>query len=185
MLLDEIIPEYDVASRHRTVIAASPPTVYRVARNADLGRGWVVRLLMGARMAPGLAVAALGGHRLAVRAARFTLMDERPGEEFVLGIMGRFWRLTGNVVPATAEQLRQLPEPGLAQGFWNFRVDPHGEGTMLSTETRVRCGDDASRTRFLSYWRVIRPASGMIRKSMLRQLRRSAETQSADPAAQI
>jgi hypothetical protein len=109
---------------------------------------------------------------------RFTVIDEKPGEEFVLGIMGRFWQLTGGVVPASAERLRQLPGPGLAQGIWNFRVEPSGQGTLLSTETRVRCGDEAARVSFLRYWRIIRPASGLIRGSMLRQIRRSAETQS-------
>ena len=188
MLLDDIIPEYDAASRHSTFIEASPSTVYRAARTADLGRGWVVRILMAVRTAPALTVAALRGKvsvptpaadAPAVGAARFTLIDEKQGEEFVLGIMGRFWQLTGGVVPASAERLRQLPEPGLAQGIWNFRVVPSGEGSLLSTETRVRCGDDATRTSFLRYWRVIRPASGLIRSSMLRQVRRSTETQSA------
>jgi hypothetical protein len=187
LLLDDIIPDYDAASRHSTFIAASPSTVYRVARSADLGRGWLVRLLMAVRSAPALTAAALRGqHSLPTRAAgaytvgaaRFTVIDENPGEEFVLGIMGHFWRLTGGVVPAGAERLRQLPGPGLAQGILNFLVEPSGEGSLLSTETRVRCGDEATRISFLRYWRLIRPASGLTRISMLRQVRRSAETQS-------
>jgi hypothetical protein len=142
---------------------------------------------MAVRSAPAFTAAALRGQRSlpsrasaahTVGAARFTLIDEKPGEEFVLGIMGRFWRLTGGLVPAGAERLRQLPGPGVAQGIWNFRVDPSGEGSLLSTETRVRCGDEATRISFLRYWRVIRPASGLIRISMLRQVRRSAERQS-------
>jgi len=193
-LLDQIIPDFDVASRHSTAITASPPEVYRVARTADLGRSWVVRLLMGARTAPALALAALRGRRSrpgratdgpAVGAVRFTLIAEKQGEEFVLGLMGRFWQLNGGLVPAGAERLRQPPDPGLVQGFWNFRVVPHSGGSVLSTETRVRCGDDVTRARFLTYWRVIRPASGMIRRSLLRQIRRSAETQSGNPAARL
>ena len=185
MLLDDVIPEYDAASRYSTFVSAEPPAVYRVARAADLGQGWLVRLLMGVRAAPALTMAVLGGRRSlparavgapAMGALRFTLIDEKPGEEFVLGIMGRFWQLTGGVVPADAGRLRQLPDPGLAQGIWNFRVEPSAEGTLLSTETRVRCGDEAARISFLRYWRFIRPASGLIRRSMLRQIRRSAES---------
>jgi hypothetical protein len=182
MLLDDIIPEYDAASRHSTFVSAEPPEVYRVARAADFGRGWLVRLLMGVRAAPALTLAVLGGRRslrvpaagaAAVGAVRFTLIDEKPGEEFVLGIMGRFWQPTGGLVPADAGRLRQLPGPGLAQGIWNFRVEPSGEGSLLSTETRVRCGDEAARVSFLRYWRFIRPASGLIRRSMLRQIKLS------------
>ncbi len=185
MLLDDIIPEYDAASRHSTFVAAEPSVVYRVARAADLGRNWLVRLLMGVRAAPTLTLVALGGRRSvpvrtagapAMGALRFTLIDEKPGEEFVLGIMGRFWQLSGGLVPADAGRLRRLPDPGLAQGIWNFQVEPSGEGSLLSTETRVRCGDEAARISFLRYWRFIRPASGLIRRSMLRQVRRTAES---------
>lgn len=39
----------------------------------------------------------------------------------------------------------------------------------------VRCGDPATRRRFLRYWRLIRPGSGLIRGSLLRYIRRLAE----------
>ncbi|HET8623728.1 MAG TPA: hypothetical protein VFM14_09225 [Gemmatimonadales bacterium] len=105
----------------------------------------------------------------------FTLVAEAPGEEVVLGIMGRFWTPTGGLVTTTAAQFREPPPAGLAQGFWNFRVEPCGFGTVLSTETRVRCGDPATRRRFVRYWRVIRIGSGFIRRSLLRHIRLEAE----------
>ena len=105
----------------------------------------------------------------------FTVVAERPGEEIVLGIMGRFWTPTGHVVAAEPARFRSAPPPGLAQGFWNLRVEPTAGGTLLSTETRVRCGDPDTRRRFLRYWRVIRPGSGLIRRSLLRRIKSSAE----------
>ena len=96
-------------------------------------------------------------------AAAFTVIAESPGEEFVLGIMGRFWTPTGGVVAATAERFRELPPSGLAQAVWNFRVRSRGVGTELSTETRVRCGDEVTRRQFGRYWRIIRLGSGLIR----------------------
>jgi hypothetical protein len=183
-LIDQLIPTYDVASRHTIWIAADPARVYQVARHADLGRPWLVRLLMGVRAGPAWLAARVRGR--AIRAAStecrpsvgnvgFTVMGEVPGEEFVLGIMGRFWTPTGGLVEASAAQLRGPPPAGLAQGFWNFRVARSGAGTVLSTETRVRCGDPATRRRFARYWRVIRLGSGLIRGSLLRHIRRRAE----------
>jgi hypothetical protein len=46
---------------------------------------------------------------------------------------------------------------------------------MLSTETRVACGDAASRAKFRVYWTFVRPFSGLIRIVMLRAVRRAAE----------
>ena len=183
-LLDDLIPRYDARSRHAIRIAASPARVYEVARRMDLGSPMVVRILMGIRAAPAWLAARLRGGsasaaeqvtRRRVGAGAFTLLAEAPGEEFVLGIMGRFWSPTGGVVAASADRFRHPPPLGLAQGIWNFRVIPHESGTELSTETRVRCGDEASRRRFLRYWRVIRFGSGLIRRSMLRRIRAAAE----------
>jgi len=89
------------------------------------------------RRAPGAA----GASQRSARPAAITVLAEAPGEEFVLGIMGRLWTTTGGLVKASAAQLRHPPPAGLAQGFWTFRVEPCGAGTTLSTETRVRCGD--------------------------------------------
>ena len=158
-----------MASRHAIWIAAFPARVYEVARNADLGRPWPVRLLMGIRSIP-----AWLATRRWVGAAGFTLIAEAPGEEFVLGIMGRFWTPSGGLVPATPDTFRRPPPTGLAQGIWNFRVSPRADGTELSTETRVRCGDEATRRHFRRYWRIIRIGSGLIRGSMLRDIRSTA-----------
>jgi hypothetical protein len=184
MLLDRIAPTYDVSSRHTIRIAATPARVYQAARAADLGRPWPVRLLMGIRVIPawiartrrrarGMSTGDRTG--LAVGAARFTLVAEIPGEEFVLGLMGRFWTPTGGLVGASPERFHQLPPPGLVQALWNFRVTPSGTGTELSTETRVRSGDEVTRRQFGRYWRIIRLGSGVIRGSVLRHIRRMAE----------
>lgn len=183
-LLHELIPTYEVASKHTIWVAADPARVYEAARSADLGRPWPVRLLMALRAGPAQVAAILLGRpgtrastdgQPSIRPVAFTLVAETPGEEFVLGIMGRFWTPTGGLVRASAEQMRQPPPAGLAQGFWNFRVEPSGSGTALSTETRVRCGDSATARRFVRYWRVIRPGSALIRGSVLRHIRTQAE----------
>lgn len=114
-------------------------------------------------------------HQKPVGRVSFTVVAESAGEEFVLGIMGRFWTATGGVVAADADRFRHPPQAGLAQGVWNFRVTPSGAGTLLTTETRVRCGDPTTRRQFTRYWRIVRSGSGLIRRSMLRHIRREAE----------
>jgi hypothetical protein len=50
---------------------------------------------------------------------------------------------------------------------------PHCE---LSTETRVVCFGEATRRRFLLYWRLIEPFSGLIRLSLLRGAKKNSLT---------
>lgn len=191
-LLDQLIPAYDAASRHRTWVAADPARVYEVARHADFSRPRLVRFLMGLRATParvaaavrgGRAPGAAAGGRPAVGPVAFVVLAEVPGEEFVLGIMGRFWTASGGPVEASPARLKRPPPAGLAQGIWNFRVEPCGRGTALTTETRVRCGDPATRRRFLRYWRLIRPGSTLIRRSLLRHIRLEAERMPAGSGA--
>ena len=186
MLLDDVLPTYEVSSRHTIWVAANPARVYAAARKVDLGSPWLVRLLMGLRAIPAWFATLPRGRRPAnspksqrsVGTVPFTLIAESPGEEFVLGLMGRFWTPTGGVVPANADRFRRPPPAGLAQAVWNFHVTPSGVGTELSTETRVRCGDEVTRRQFGRYWRVIRLGSGLIRGSMLRHIRVTAERRS-------
>jgi hypothetical protein len=186
MLLDDIVPTYDARSHHAIWVAASPAQVYDVARHADLGGPLLVRALMGLRAVPAALVFLATGrgnaswtHERPVGRLPFTLVDETPGEEFVLGIMGRFWRPTGGLVPTNPEQFRNPPPAGLAMGVWNFRVTASDGGTVLSTETRVRCSEAGTRRRFMRYWRIIRWGSGLIRRSMLESIRREAEKDAA------
>lgn len=187
-LLDTLIPEYDAVSSHAIRIAASPSHVYAAARHANLGNVPLVRLLMALRSIPARFVprrrsagpaSAPPGADCSIGTADFTLIAEAPGDEFVFGIMGRFWTPAGGVVATTAADFHRPPPAGLAQGFWNFRVTACATDSELSTETRVRCGDPVTRRRFLRYWRVIRLGSGAIRTSALRHIRRSAERNAA------
>ena len=62
-LLDELVPAYDVASRHTIWVAADPARVYQAARHADLSRPWLLRLLMGLRTGPAWLATRFRGHR--------------------------------------------------------------------------------------------------------------------------
>lgn len=110
------------------------------------------------------------------------LIGERPGEEIVLGLVGKFWRPTGVLRPVDAAGFRSLDEPGWAKAAWSFSLSDAGPGeTRLATETRVHCTDSASRRRFRAYWLVVRPFSGLLRRDALRTIRRAAEESTLTP----
>ena len=104
------------------------------------------------------------------------LVDEE--DEIVLGYAGQPWKLTGGRGVAgvsSAEDWKEFSAPGYVKAVMNFRVDPAEGGASLTTETRVLATDEASRRRFGRYWKVIRPGSGLIRRSWLRAAARRAE----------
>ena len=100
----------------------------------------------------------------------------RDDDAIVLGYVGQPWKPRGGLMPRlrSPEARQEFEEPGYVKAIIDFRARPHPAGAALSTETRVRATDAASRRRFAPYWFAIRPASGAIRRSWLRAAGRRA-----------
>jgi hypothetical protein len=181
VLLDVLLPEYDVWKRHAIRISAPRQRVFEALGRYDFGRSLVTRALMTLR--------GYGRRRRRAREGTagslvdrldrfgFTLLSEKPGEELVFGLAGRFWRYDGGLRKISAADFPAFCEPGFAKAAWNLLcADTADPGvTELSTETRVACYGETARRRFLRYWRVVEPFSGLIRRSLLRGVRRAAE----------
>lgn len=57
----------------------------------------------------------------------------------------------------------------------DFRLEPHGPETLLTTRTRVWAADGFSAALFMPYWMLIRPGSGWIRRELLNAIARRVE----------
>jgi hypothetical protein len=189
VLIDKYLPRWDVRERHHARVAAPPESVYDALGETDLAASPLVRLLLGTRALPGALMRGAAGLRALSREARapvtlrdfesrgFTRLAERRPSELVIGLEGRFWRPDGALCTPAPDSFGDTPPaPGTARGVWNFALTRLPDGTTdLATETRVLCADEQARARFLPYWYLIRPGSGLIRRSMLHAVRRRAE----------
>jgi hypothetical protein len=189
MLIDEYLPRYDVVERHAIRVRATPARTYEAIATTDFASDAVIRVLLLARALPGALLNGRAGlraladrHKSALTIATiqrggFRMLAERAPDELLLGVEGRFWTLSGGRATPACDAFREpVPAPGTARGLWNFVVRSlDGQTSELTTETRVLCADAATRRRFLPYWTLIRPGSGLIRRSMLRAIKRTAE----------
>ena len=95
----------------------------------------------------------------------------------MLGIVGKFWQLSSGVHRIEPDEFIGFDTPGFAKGAWNFVVSERaGGGSTVVTETRVASTDDDARRKFGWYWRLIAPFSALIRRIVLGQIKREAET---------
>ena len=180
MLIDEFLPAYDAVERHQIEIQAPATAAYKAVRELDLSKSAVVRALIRLRDLPSM----FRRHRLSAEclgiqdliAGGFILLGERSNQELLLGVVGRFWTLHGDIQRIDMEQFKAFGSPGYAKAAWNFSLSESSvDVTRLATETRVLCLDASSRARFKVYWSVIAPFSGLIRKEALRSIKRAAE----------
>jgi hypothetical protein len=179
--LDSFAPKPDALETHSIDIAASREVVYQALWTTDIGGSIVIKLLLALRSLPEFVLHGSQPRNSEVNLqtlidSGFGVLAEIPGEEIVLGVTGRFWRPTSNLSPFKREDFDQPVPPGIARAVWNFNVREGRDGlSILSTETRVKCGDVASRRKFRLYWFFVRPFSGLIRRLMLRAVSRACE----------
>lgn len=168
---DDLLPTFDVESRHRIEVAAPANVVYEEARRLDMSPSPLIRLLFRLRGMPGSALDAEGLSRIG-----FKPLVEDPPIGFALAIVGQFWTPTGRLVDFETSGFPDLQMPGFAKALWTFDITP-GSATAvtLRTVTRVYCMDPSSRRWFRRYWTVIGPVSSLIRRKVLRLVKRSAE----------
>jgi hypothetical protein len=183
--LDPFLPTYHAREVHATTIRATPERILRIAKTLtplDVPgfrfltglRGWPARLV-GRRAVPFAGTRPL--FEQALRAG-FVVLADVPNEEFVLGWIGQFWKLWGGLTPrlASVQDFVAFNRGGFAKAAISFRVEPRARGLVtLQTETRVRALDPVAQRRLTTYWWLIRPGSGLIRRMWLRAIKDHAE----------
>jgi hypothetical protein len=182
-LLDGVMPEYDVHEVHELWVPADPAAAYDavLAVSASEVRlfGPLMRLRTFGRS--GRVFDATNPLLEEMKRIGFVELGVRPGEEVVLGAIGRFWSPTGNR-PRAAPDFAAFDEPGFAKAAMNFIVAPADGGSRIRTETRIVGTDPGATRRFRVYWAVIRLGSGAIRRSWLKAIRRRLERRRPDSA---
>jgi hypothetical protein len=170
VLLDDALPRWHHRERHR-VPAGAPADATLAAFEALTWREVpLFRVLMAIRSAGRTSRA---GTRPVL--ADFTGIGfaevARTGTELVYAGVGRPWSPAGGMGTVTSlDSFQRFSEPGWAKMAVNFRID-NGDFT---TETRVYLTDRTAQCAFGGYWLVIRPFSGLIRRSWLHAATRRA-----------
>jgi hypothetical protein len=182
--LDEMMPAYHFSEFHETHVPAPPDRVYAAVKQVRPGEIRLFLLLTGIRsLRPGRifgrGVAPVSSQPPLLEISQrggFLSLADAPGE-IVQGTCGQFWRLRGSgrcPGVTTREALVSFAQPGYAKALINFRITPEGDGTRLTTETRILATDDGARRTFGAYWRLIYPGSALIRRSWLAAIARRA-----------
>jgi hypothetical protein len=164
--LTDVLPVYHHHERHTIRVSATPERAFAAVREARLEDMPLVRFLFKLR---GLRAAPRGSVWEALLAEGF----QELGED-TLVLVGKPWSARGNL--RKVDDFVAFAEPGYAKMAMDLRAVPDGDGARLETETRVFLTDSRARRRFAAYWLVVRPFSGLVRRSLLRAAKRRAES---------
>jgi hypothetical protein len=181
-LIERFLPVYQFREHHRLAATAAPADLLdAVTRPGTMGDPWV-RTFIRLRELPGRILGALGRssalkNRAAFGLENFTLLGRDADREIAFGLAGKFWQSDyGLVALAGPTEFASLTDVGVPRLVLNFTVEPSAEGRVwLHTETRVYCNDRKSLIRFVLYWLMIRPVSGLMRRRLLARVRDAAD----------
>jgi len=173
-LIERFLPHYDVSARYQIDIHAPVERAYSAARFLDMSDSRTIRWLYSLRGIPENGLTLDGMLKWG-----FVLLADKPSQEFVIGLIGRFWTPMPQIQHLNAGAFVPFDQPGFAKVAANMTFFPRDDGIVqVATETRVRCSDVKSRLYFRLYWLLISPFSGLIRKEWLRLIKQRAEARS-------
>lgn len=179
MILDELLPRYDVHEYHSRWVPAPTNAVYAAARELRLSEiSGVVSALLAIRELPERLLLRHAGRELKGEAPMLSEMMQNgfalladSQTEIVLGLIGDVWSLSPRSAPIDGrEAFVASNEATLAKVACNISILEDKQGTRISTETRVAVAEPRARRRFLAYWALIRVPSGLIRRLWLRAI---------------
>lgn len=189
LLIDRHLPRFEARTFSALLVDAGTERTYLAIRALDpdqVGqtvpfmqmmirlRDLPARLRLGPRRAIPPAHQALTSEQY--RQA-FLLIDEDPGTEVVIGMIGKFMSLTQlEFRRFDPPQFAGFGDPGFGKVATSFLVLPYGaRRSLLCTETRTATTDPASARRFRRYWAVIGPFAGYIMRHWLTLAKQHAE----------
>ncbi len=185
MLIDKVLPAFDVGDDHRVHIAAEPARVYAAFPALDFTRSRVVRTLFAIRSLPSRLRGRTPESPLksgpqpilpSMLALGWRVLEEIPGRELVAGAVTRPWAPEVRFRGLAAPDFAAFAEPGFTKIAWNFAVRPAARGgTVASAQTRVLCMDATARRRFRRYWLVFGVGIRWIHRALLHLLKRELE----------
>jgi len=178
--LDQFIPFFDVAERHRVLVAAPAEITFSAACDMSLQQSAVIRaifrsreLILGGK--PDKVIPQLGLIAQA-KALGWAVLAEHPGCCVIFGAVTQPW-LANPIFRALApSEFATFHEPGYVKIAWTLRVDSvDATKSVARTETRVLTTDVVARTKFRRYWAFVLPGIVLIRRIALRLVKAEAE----------
>ncbi len=186
MLLDNILPEYQIRAVYSVEIQATREEVYRAILHSPFMDSLIFRVLMRLRELPSKLSGKgeeffskeIGPLDDFAEKSKFVILGKKENEDLVFGLIGRFWDVI-NTDPrdiSDLDEFNAFNKPGYGKAVMNFYLEPSSENiTKLSTETRVYFSDDKYLNRFRIYWFFIGSLSGLIRRNFLKIIKANAE----------
>jgi hypothetical protein len=167
MLIDKYLPAYHFNEHHAIEVNGFVSGIYQKMLHVDFSNSSLIKFLFRLRGMPKEV------HSIEhLTSMGFIKLDEESGREILFGMVTAnpmFSTCQSNV---TSKEFIQKADATIIKAVINFKLqDKSNSRHVISTETRVWCGNKKMKSKVKYYWLFVRPFSQLIRKSMLKQMK--------------
>jgi hypothetical protein len=179
--VERFMPACEVAESHDIRVDAPAEYTFAAARDMDLNRSALVRVIFALRTLPSRwrrepPVRSSTSLLAETLALGWRILAEIPDREIVVGAVTQPWRGEVEFRGIEPDAFASFAEPGYAKIVWTLEVEPLGRATSrFRTQTRVSTTDGRSRRLFRRYWAVLSPGILLIRRESLKLVKAEAE----------
>ncbi|HEY0680512.1 MAG TPA: hypothetical protein VGD17_19660 [Chitinophagaceae bacterium] len=172
MLQDKYLPAFDFTKTESITISKSAREIYPLICDLDFSSSRMLYWLFKIRGIPVPRSLSLKG----LESINFIRLEEEKNKELIIGIIGKFWSVKGNLQKFQPQDFLRLPYPLHAKATWNFELEEISPNqTRVITETRIHCPTAKTKRMFSLYWFIIKPFSALVRLKFLQCLKKQAE----------
>ncbi|MCW5912062.1 MAG: hypothetical protein KIT62_13390 [Cyclobacteriaceae bacterium] len=170
MLTDKYLPEFHFSEHHERLVSCAIEKVGPAVTGLNFSGSWIIRVLFALRGMPARMMTLKG-----LDNSRFIILEKSP-HELAIGLIGQFWRPSGNLQKFNPDEFISFKENGFCKAVWTFNVlATKPNTTLVQTDTRIYCTDAKALKKFSRYRLFIRPFSGLVRMEILRGIKKKAE----------
>jgi hypothetical protein len=180
LILNALLPGYEIVERHHIEVAAPAPVTFATACEVDLEDSRLARTIFRARER--LLGATPPPHPLPrgilaqTKALGWSVLAEVPGHEIVMGAVTQPWLADVVFRGLPLDDFLAFDDPDFVKIAWTLRADRLTASTsVFRTETRALACGPAARTKFRRYWSLVSPGIALIRLALLQPVKQEAE----------
>ncbi|MAI06888.1 MAG: hypothetical protein CBC47_07090 [Alphaproteobacteria bacterium TMED87] len=172
--LNYLLPKYQFKEYHSIFVNGEINDVFMHVKEMDLSDSKIACILMYIwRIVARFFINDLSNSNMSV--SDFIQLEYLPPFEISRGLIGGGGK-PKNYKKISPEEFKDFNAKETIKLVWAFWLSSElPKKTIIHTETRVFCSDRPTYIKFLLYWIIIRPWSGLIRIRLLKSIKKKTE----------
>src|SRR5688500_4197895 len=113
MLHEKYLPDFHFNEKHSLLINQSAEKIFPVVDELDFSESQIIRILFSLRGMPKSMM-----NKKGFALGKFTELEQIKNKEIIIGLIGQFWKLSGNLQDFAPQEFVSFNKTGFLKSTW-------------------------------------------------------------------